>query len=99
YGTDSITFSATGDATPGVIRTFHSFAECADEVGMSRIYGGFHYMFDNTAGKECGKKVGDYVSANFLLANSSLPRVRLETAEPGQASLRVPGPVGTACFL
>jgi hypothetical protein len=99
YGTDSITFSATGDATPGVIRTFHSFAECADEVGMSRVYGGFHYMFDNVAGKECGRKVGDYVSANFLLPNDSLPLVRLEKAESTKASVRLHGHIGATCVL
>lgn len=78
YGTDAITFTATADALPGVFRKFDSLAVCADEVGMSRIYGGFHYMFDNVQGKATGKQVGDYVSANFLLPNDALPRVRLE---------------------
>ncbi len=99
YGTDAITFSATGDATPGVIRTFNSFAVCADEVGMSRVYGGFHYMFDNVAGKDCGRKVGDYVSANFLLPNDSLPIVRLEKAAPAKADVRVHGHIGATCVL
>jgi hypothetical protein len=99
YGSDAVTFSATGDATPGVIRTFHSFADCADEVGMSRVYGGFHYMFDNVAGKECGKKIGDYVSANFLLPNDSLPVVRLEEVTDAKAFVRVHAHIGATSVL
>ncbi len=99
YGTDSITFPTTGDAVPGVTRTFTSFAACADEVGMSRIYGGFHFMFDNVAGKESGRKVGDYVSENFLLPNDSLPLVRLESVINGTPQIRVHGHVGRTCIL
>jgi hypothetical protein len=99
YGTDAITFSTTGDATPGVIRAFHSLAACADEVGMSRVYGGFHYMFDNVAGKECGQKVGDYVSENFLLPNDSLPLVRMETVQNGRPNVRVHGHIGRPVVL
>jgi hypothetical protein len=99
YGTDSITFSTTGDATPGVVRTFNSFAACADEVGMSRVYGGFHFMFDNIAGKESGRKIGDFISANYLLANDALPLVRLESAASGQSAVRVHGHIGRTCVL
>ncbi len=91
YGTDAITFNTTGDATPGVIRTFNSLATCADEVGMSRIYGGFHYMFDNVQGKNTGRAIGDYVSANFLLPNDALPLVRMEGFKLGAPLVRVHG--------
>jgi hypothetical protein len=99
YGTDAITFGTTSDALPGVVRTFNSFAECADEVGMSRVYGGFHFMFDNVAGKECGRKVGDYISANFLLPNSTLPLIRLEESIGTGPTVRVHGHIGRECVL
>ncbi len=99
YGTDALTFDTTGDAVPGVIRTFHSLAACADEVGMSRVYGGFHFTFDNLAGKECGQKVGDFVSANFLLPNDSLPLVRIESTRDEFPTMRVHGHVGKTCVL
>jgi hypothetical protein len=99
YGTDAITFIATSDSLPGVFRTFHSLAGCADEIGMSRIYGGFHYMFDNIYGKSTGKTIGDYVSANFLLPNDRLPLVRIEGFKNGAALVRVHAHVGSSCVL
>ncbi len=49
-----------------VTRTFNSFAEAAEEAGMSRIYGGIHYAFDNSVGHIAGDAVGRYVFANAL---------------------------------
>jgi hypothetical protein len=99
YGTDAITFSTTGDATPGVVRTFRSLAACADEVGMSRVYGGFHYMFDNEAGKLCGQQIGDYISANYLLANEVLPLARIEGFKGNVPLVRVHGHLERDCVL
>lgn len=42
-------------------RTFTSFTQAAEEVGMSRLYGGIHYRRGNEAGLKCGKEVGNYV--------------------------------------
>lgn len=67
FGSDDIAFSARSDTVPNVIRNFASFSECADEIGMSRIYGGIHYSFDNEMGKATGQRIGKYVAANFLL--------------------------------
>ncbi|MBV8230348.1 MAG: phosphatase PAP2 family protein [Planctomycetaceae bacterium] len=63
----NVTFSATSDGLPGVTRTFTSFAQAADEAGMSRIYGGIHYSFDNTTGLAMGRALGQYVVDNVLL--------------------------------
>ncbi len=41
-----------------ITRQFTSFSQVADEAGMSRIYGGIHFAFDNAAGLELGKIVG-----------------------------------------
>ena len=99
YGTDTIRFIASSDTLPGVFRQFDSLAACADEVGMSRIYGGFHFMFDHVQGKITGQRVGDYVSANFLLANNALPSVYVERFENGVPYLRLHGHIGRTCVL
>jgi hypothetical protein len=98
YGTDQIDFTSLSDSLP-VSRTFHSLAACADECGMSRIYGGIHFIFENINGKETGKKVGDFVSENFLLPNEKLPLLRLETFSGGQVTLRLHGHIDAACVL
>jgi hypothetical protein len=43
-------------------RTFNSFNEAADEVGMSRLFGGIHYRTGNVAGLKNGREIGKYVS-------------------------------------
>jgi hypothetical protein len=32
----------------------------------SRIYGGIHYRFDQTAGQQIGRSVAEFVAANFM---------------------------------
>jgi hypothetical protein len=99
FGTDAITFVAASDSLPGVFRTFHSLSECTEEVGMSRIYGGIHFMFDNVGGKLSGKRIGNYVSSNLLLPNTVLPLVLLEGVENTAPRVRVHGHVGQRCIL
>lgn len=49
-----------------VTRSFTSFTQAAAEAGQSRIYGGIHWQFDNTAGLVSGAQVGAQAFANFL---------------------------------
>lgn len=94
FGTDAIPFTARSDTLPDVRRSFQSLAVCADEVGMSRIYGGIHFSFDNEEGKRTGGLIGDYVSANYLLPNDSLPRIAFERMTNDLPVLRIHGHVG-----
>ena len=94
FGTDTISFVASSDAVPGVYRSFDSLTACANEVGLSRIYGGIHFSFDNTEGKTSGRAVGDFVAANYLLELSDLPRLQIEERMPGITRLRAHGRLG-----
>lgn len=99
YGTDRITFTATSDSLPGVVRTYTSLSECADEVGLSRIYGGIHYDFSNRDGKTSGRKVGQFIMANYLLPNDALPALAWESLAPPVRQLRLHGHVGQPIVL
>ncbi len=61
-------FADKGDKSVNSLRTYESFAEAADESGMSRIYGGIHFMSANVDGLSSGRSVGNYVVQNFLKA-------------------------------
>jgi membrane-associated phospholipid phosphatase len=66
FGSDRIRFTSTSDGLPGVTRTFESFWAAAEEAGMSRIYGGIHWQFDNVDGLASGKMLGKYVHRHYL---------------------------------
>ena len=99
YGTDAITFTAISDSLPEVSRTYESLSACADEVGMSRIYGGIHFSFDNVQGKASGRRVAEHVIANYLLPSTALPFLRIERASDGRVGMRVHGHAGALCVL
>ncbi len=66
FGTDHFDFSTTSDGLPGVTRSFTSFFQAAEEAGQSRIFGGIHWQFDNTAGLASGRSLAEHVFFNFL---------------------------------
>jgi membrane-associated phospholipid phosphatase len=66
YGSDAISFSTTTEGLPGVTRYYGSFSSAAAEAGMSRIYGGIHWSFDNEDALQAGSALGQYVVANYL---------------------------------
>lgn len=54
------------DPSQMVTRHFDSFSAAAEEAGMSRIYGGIHFNFDDTAGRSLGQQVGTTVLSRIL---------------------------------
>ncbi|MDX1925701.1 MAG: vanadium-dependent haloperoxidase [Pirellulaceae bacterium] len=58
---------APDDVTGLARRSFTSFDAAAEEAGMSRIYGGIHFNFDNTAGLAAGRSIGQLIVNAALL--------------------------------
>jgi hypothetical protein len=73
FGTDEIAFSAPApdpqrwpEALTGVVRSWSSLSEAAEEAGQSRIYGGIHWQYDNTQALASGRALADHVFESFL---------------------------------
>lgn len=66
FRTDDIEFTTTSDGLPGAVRSFKKLSDARKEIGMSRVWGGIHYMSDNLVGQEVGLKLADYVYDNAL---------------------------------
>jgi hypothetical protein len=66
FGSD-FGFADKGDQSINSLRTFDNFSQAADEAGMSRLYGGIHFMSGNLDGLSSGRSLGNYVVQNFLV--------------------------------
>lgn len=73
---ENLSFTSHSDSHSGLTprplaavtaRTFESFHAAAEEAGMSRIYGGIHYRFDDTQGSAAGQAIGLTVVNHWLL--------------------------------
>ena len=49
----------------GLVRTFASVAEAANEAGISRFYGGIHFLSAITEGKKQGASIGNYYNTKI----------------------------------
>ncbi|MEI7698610.1 MAG: phosphatase PAP2 family protein [Planctomycetia bacterium] len=70
-GTDTISFPIPAEVSGIAARSFSSFSAAAEEAGMSRIYGGIHFSFDNTEGQRAGRRLGEYVVDTVLPMKSA----------------------------
>jgi hypothetical protein len=67
FGSDAQSFSVSGD---GRTRQYTSLSAAMQDAGMSRIYGGIHWAFDNTAGLYSGSGIGSWVVGTQLTVPS-----------------------------
>lgn len=59
---DNFSFTDSTETEFGIPpRSFGSFIEASEQVGMSRLYGGIHYSQGNQAGLRNGRVIGQYV--------------------------------------
>jgi hypothetical protein len=65
---DNTSFMIGSDDMPGYSRSYTSFSQAADEAGESRVVGGIHSSFDNVAGLNTGRELGNFIAQNLLLA-------------------------------
>lgn len=58
----SVSFAVTSDTLPGATRRFKSFSHAAREAGMSRVFGGIHFVHAVEDGWAAGQRVGGDVA-------------------------------------
>jgi len=66
FGHDDIRFQHTWEGAGGATRSYPGFTAMANEEERSRVYGGIHFTFDQTAGQSAGRNVASYVFLNFM---------------------------------
>jgi hypothetical protein len=66
FGRDDIRFDHTWEGGGGATRSYSGFMAMANEEERSRVYGGIHFTFDQTAGQSAGRNVANYVFQNIM---------------------------------
>ena len=66
FGRDDVPFQHTWEGAGGATRSYPGFTAMANEEERSRVYGGIHFTFDQTAGQSVGRNVANYVFQNFM---------------------------------
>lgn len=59
FGTENISFSAESADVKDTRRLYTSFQVCAEEIAMSRIYGGIHYPSAGREGLVLGRRIAE----------------------------------------
>ncbi len=72
---NSVSFCTPADPASGVVgdRCFTSLRGAADEAGISRIYGGIHYEFDNGRAVNNAFNLGTFVADTQLQRTGAVP--------------------------
>jgi hypothetical protein len=60
------TITLTSATAPGVVETYTSFKQIADDVVDARVWGGIHWRTSSVRGRLVGETIGRYVSLRFL---------------------------------
>jgi membrane-associated phospholipid phosphatase len=88
FGGQTFNFCSKQELNPALSRCWSSFREAAEEAGMSRIYGGIHWQFDNVDGLAAGSNLGRYVFGSYF----GVP----EPGSPGMIALGIGAAFGVA---
>ncbi len=66
FGTDEMSFTVGSYTMPGAERSYTKFSDLANDMGISRIYGGHNFRNDHLAGVKMGSEIAKFVYANNL---------------------------------
>jgi hypothetical protein len=83
---NNVTFTTT-EPTTTLSMTYTSFDQAAQDAGMSRLYGGIHFLFSIQDGWTVGQNVANFDLATFSLTKATAPpKVTLQSVLPSGAS-------------
>lgn len=56
----------TNPAVPGITFSYKNLREVTEDIDDARVYGGIHFRFDQEAGGDQGRRIGEYIHKNIL---------------------------------
>lgn len=66
YGRTGHSITLSNPAVPDVTLQYNNLRDISEDIDDARVYGGIHFRFDQGAGNDQGRRVGNYVFKNNL---------------------------------
>jgi hypothetical protein len=66
YGASGHTITLTNPIFPNVVLSYTEFKRIVEDIDDARVFGGIHFRFDQDAGGQQGRNVGEYIFKNRL---------------------------------
>jgi hypothetical protein len=82
YFGDEFAFALESETLPGVMRSYDSFTQAADEANNSRIYGGIHFRSACRDGRATGDSIGSFVAAHIAQSVHGKRKGQISRARP-----------------
>ena len=82
YFGDDADFTLTSPTVPGVVRSYTSFTQAAEEAFNARIYGGIHFRSACRDGRALGVQVGSLVTATVAQSARGRRKGQLSHDQP-----------------
>jgi hypothetical protein len=54
-------------AVPGITLRYTKLKEITEDIDDARVYGGIHFRFEQEAGADLGRRVGEYLYKNVIV--------------------------------
>jgi hypothetical protein len=61
FGARRTSLVLSNTAAPGITLTYRKLKEITEDVDDARVFGGIHFRFEQEAGADLGRRVGEYV--------------------------------------
>jgi hypothetical protein len=71
YGTRRHSIKLSNPAVAGVTLKYTKLKQITDDIDDARVYGGIHFRFDQEAGSDQGRRIGEYVYREHLRRKQS----------------------------
>lgn len=66
YGSRRRSLALSNPAVPGVTLRYNKLKEITEDIDDARVYGGIHFRFEQEAGADLGRRIGDYVHKHSI---------------------------------
>ena len=58
-------------AVPGIVLSYRKLKEITDDIDDARVYGGVHFRFEQEAGADLGRRIGEYLYKHSIVSTRS----------------------------